>query len=1118
MDHRIALGKNTPLRLVNTKGEEIHCVIEKEIGRGGSCIVYEVSRKTDTGDNSLYRVKEFYPYGLSVSRDESNHLIPSARDGEAFHRQQKQFRLDFSRANRLFYSGNNYASMTNQLDVFEQNETSYVLSAYSSQKTLSAYKPESIKECIYLVKQVAYVLGNIHQQGFLYLDTKPDNILIVDGLQKQIQLFDFDSLVSLEELRKCQTAADGRPLRLSCSRGFAPVELQTLRLNHIGRHTDVYGVGALLFYLLFGRTPDAPDCEDHAKYSFKQMGYDHAKCDDRLFDTLTDFFHNSLAVYYADRYQTMEDVLKQLGLIEKYADITIPRIYSTKIVRPQYLLGRERELVQMDALLERKEANCVFLTGMGGIGKSTFIREYLAKRPFDVVLYVHYKGSMDATISDDNTIEINTLRQEEVRGDGTRYFHRKLQKIRDLVRGTRSVLVIDNFTGDVDADLKAILSTDLKVVLLTRRSPFYQNGLEMHLNAISDSAALRRLFEANLGRPISENEIPGFEEIRKRVDSHTLLLELIAKQIAASHITISRAAALTSKYGFSSIAPEKIDYERDNAPRRDTIGNIIDALFEAGSLSDEKKTLMKVASLLGDRGMNIHQFQQIMELPSKDGLNELIHDGWLMISGDRISMHKVIQEAVHRWNWSVEYMSAAERFLGYLYVELRIETTKNNFPEKLRKKYAALPRAELPSGRFGQRSHRNSSGLRSRKVEKGNVKSEVALQKRGIIGNLQREWAARAADESPADRGKIASLLSQAEEILRECKREEAIRANHVYVNLLYETVLNTPPYRENYILAETDDIFSSPADDTAFNGKAGPPDECDSRNPVTIMRLYRMAVIIHTENKRYEEAKKLIEQANNIADRVHHRRVYAQYYNLLSDYYDILLDGHYEPRTAEEEQLLGKMLDADDKTLHYARQDLSYDDSHLYAQSLLGKATILMRSGRGTAKKIRRLMEAARKIVFENTSPYAEVRLQYYLTWAWYSTLICGSESLTESCLYDVWKLSEVITSSDLRKIENAIIPSANMFFQLRSYDRALKLLFEGVQLCASHGNTDSYARTKQELCDHIWQVGIEAEAFEFCRYVLTHVDYENDAILDPRNKVSVPDEIRSVIDAMTN
>ena len=109
MDHRIALKANTPLRLFNDKGEAIHCVIETEIGRGGSCIVYEASREAETGDRTLYRVKEFYPYNLNISREENGNLIPSVNDKEAFVYGQKQLRSDFSRTNKLFYSGSNYA-------------------------------------------------------------------------------------------------------------------------------------------------------------------------------------------------------------------------------------------------------------------------------------------------------------------------------------------------------------------------------------------------------------------------------------------------------------------------------------------------------------------------------------------------------------------------------------------------------------------------------------------------------------------------------------------------------------------------------------------------------------------------------------------------------------------------------------------------------------------------------------------------------------------------------------------------------------------------------------------------------------------------------------------------
>ena len=106
--------------------------------------MYEAARITDTGDKTLYRVKEFYPYKLNISRDENNGLTPSANDAEVFTQRQEQLRSDFSRTNQLFYSDTNYSSMTNHLDVFRQNGTSYVLSAYSSKKTCRPCDTENL--------------------------------------------------------------------------------------------------------------------------------------------------------------------------------------------------------------------------------------------------------------------------------------------------------------------------------------------------------------------------------------------------------------------------------------------------------------------------------------------------------------------------------------------------------------------------------------------------------------------------------------------------------------------------------------------------------------------------------------------------------------------------------------------------------------------------------------------------------------------------------------------------------------------------------------------------------------------------------------------------------------
>ena len=1097
MDHRIALKSNTPLRLCNDRGEAIHCVIESEIGRGGSCIVYEAVRITDTGDKTLYRVKEFYPYKLNISRDENNGLTPSANDAETFAQEQEKLRSDFSRTSQLFYSDTNYSSMANQLDVFRQNGTSYVLSAYSSKKTLATYKPESLKECITLVKQVAYVLGNIHKRGYLYLDTKPDNVLVVDGYQKQIQLFDFDSLLSIQEVRKTSKPRCS-DVRLSYSKGFAPIELQTSKIKCLGAHTDIYSVGALLFYLLFGHTPTAPDCETDAVFDFTKIQYDYRKCDDRLFGSLSDFFHNALAVYYADRYQSMQDVWGQLQEIEKYADIVIPRIYSTQIAKPKIFYGREREFEELDRLLANPDYNCLFVTGMGGIGKSAFIREYLTRRrgKYGTVLYVHYKGSIEATISNDSNIEINTLRQDEEPKTSTRYFDKKLQKIRELVRETSSVLVIDNFTGNVDDDLRALLSTELKVVLLSRKTPSYQNCQEMRLSAVSDLNALRLIFEDNLGRAIEDDERDGFEQIVKRVEGHTLVLELIAKQIANSHITISSAASLTDKHGFSAIAPEKVDYEKDSTLTSDTIRNIIDALFGANMLSAEKKVLMKVASLLGDEGIDINFFQQTMQLISKDDLNELIKDGWLTISGDTISMHNVIQEAVHRWEWTPEYISAAERLLTYFYMEIRLESTKNNYPKKQRRRIIAAD-AELPT--------KLKEWIFQKKFDKD-----------GLVGKVYRERYARIKDESPADIEKLTKLLFQAESILKQCYREEAICDTDLFINLQFTVLLNMPRYREDFIFSEISQLLTDNAKAIDFGEFADSMRDMRQDADV-IMRVYELVFSIHAAHGDKEAMKEWLKKADKAARHFQKQEAYAIYYNMVSDYYDILLDGSYDTEDPDEELLLDKMLDAIEKTLHYSKRGLSHDGNHLYAKNILAKATILMRSGQGTEKEINVLIDTAKKIIAENTSQYADVRLQYYLVCAWYFALLHDSAKSTDVFVKDARELSDIIIPTDLQKIEEVIIPCANIFLELSCHGRAMALLYEGTRLCAKHANTDSYARIRQKLCDHLWEVGIEAQQFDLCQKTIELIEAENEEIVDPKNRVVIPAKVRSIISDKT-
>ncbi|MGN1276188.1 MAG: ATP-binding protein, partial [Floccifex sp.] len=464
------------------------------------------------------------------------------------------------------------------------------------------------------------------------------------------QLFDFDSLISITDFYSND--------RISYTEGFSAIEVRTGDLKRIGFQSDVYGIGSLLFYLLFEKTPCAPDCEIDACYDFSKIKYNLKNCDDSLLRHLQHFFHKTLAVYYRDRFSNMEQTIQLLELLEKLADEKEPRIYSTHICSIPYFLSREKEFNELNELLRKEK--CIFMTGMGGIGKSTLIKEYLVRfrNQFDTVLYVSYKRDIVSTICDDFNIRINTLHQEE--NPGKHYFDQKIEMIQYLVEDTNSILVIDHFDGNMNEDVYKLLNLNLKIIFISRY--FNDKGVVYTVHEL-EKHALQSLFEFHLHRSLKETEIHDFQKICQCVQNHTLVLELIAKQVYNSHITMKEAACLVFENGFTRIAKEKVDVQGGS------IQDIIGSLFSNGQLSKQKKSILKVASLMKE-GINIHVFQKALELKTLDEINECIQEGWLMLEKDVVSVHRVIAQCIHHWKWNEESLYLANLFLSYFQIQM----------------------------------------------------------------------------------------------------------------------------------------------------------------------------------------------------------------------------------------------------------------------------------------------------------------------------------------------------------------------------------------------------------------------------------------------------------------
>ena len=284
MDAREALREGAMLKLSTQTGYTAF-TINQEVGRGGSCIVYDASYPDNLDNQKLVRIKECYPYGLQIKREADGSLVAPEGEAEAFDRAKERMGKAYKRNEELFSRRGLTNVVSHASDIYEAYGTVYIVSVYLHGRTFAQYHGDSLHALVSLLIATAKVLKGIHEAGFLYLDVKPENILTVEGSFDLVQLFDFDSMVPLSGSR-----VEEGSYRPSYTKGYAPLELQTGRREDFGKYTDLYSLGAVFFYCLWHRTPTALDGEPDAVYDFEQMAYGKERYQDRVYRCITDFF------------------------------------------------------------------------------------------------------------------------------------------------------------------------------------------------------------------------------------------------------------------------------------------------------------------------------------------------------------------------------------------------------------------------------------------------------------------------------------------------------------------------------------------------------------------------------------------------------------------------------------------------------------------------------------------------------------------------------------------------------------------------------------------------------------------------------------------------------------
>ena len=232
--------------------------IVKMLGQGGFGITYlavthmSLNGQLGNMDVDVYvTIKEFF-----ISTMNTRSL-----DGKSIDQTDSTLVKDYKRKfirEAMSLSHLHHDNIVKVLEVFEENNTAYYVMEYIEGENLSEMvkRQGALPEAtaVDYIKKVADALAYIHARSINHLDVKPGNIMLRKHDQ-QIVLIDFGLSKQYDDVGS-QTSSTP----VGISQGFAPIEqYRAGGVAQFSPQTDIYSLGATLYWLVIGKTPPPAD-------------------------------------------------------------------------------------------------------------------------------------------------------------------------------------------------------------------------------------------------------------------------------------------------------------------------------------------------------------------------------------------------------------------------------------------------------------------------------------------------------------------------------------------------------------------------------------------------------------------------------------------------------------------------------------------------------------------------------------------------------------------------------------------------------------------------------------------------------------------------------------------
>jgi len=640
-------------------GEGKNVTIKELIGKGGNCLVYYASYCDNRKADHYVRIKECYPYNLPLKREtEGGLVVVHGKEREMIAAKERFFQaydrnVTFQKLHGLV----NSTGIVNEL--FEVNNTVYSMLSFVEGTDYGKYEDRTLKEALEHILAVAKVLKKYHEQGYLHLDIKPENIFVIPETAQHIQLFDFDSVVTTEELLEDSYL-------FSVSDGFAAPEQVQGRINKITPATDIYSLGATLFYKLFGRCVEAKDGMLNTALDFSNLVFkeEQGKYSVGLLKGLQTIFEKSIAVSPVIRWKEMDEFIQKLESLLPLADTERVTVKANFSYASRYFVGREKLLEEMEAALN--DCDAIVLSGIGGIGKTELAKKYAHLHKEEIeenggrILFVPFTKSIRETICGNDIVIVNEGQNTEVKE--AELFETRMRILREELT-KNDLFILDNFDVEPDEDFELLREVGCKFILTSRCDFRDYNYRQLEVDQLGSEEEVYELFFAYNDKVYTDEDRKALSELFWIIEYHTMTIELLAKHLRdTEEIPEVMLERLKEKEGITNIPDVTIRHLKDRKPRAESINRHLLFLFDLSVFtakeSESEAELMRSLSLLGYVRILKDSFLEYCNVKQKEeGLGHLIRTGWVEFDAetDKISLHQVILDLVyHHMNPTAE--------------------------------------------------------------------------------------------------------------------------------------------------------------------------------------------------------------------------------------------------------------------------------------------------------------------------------------------------------------------------------------------------------------------------------------------------------------------------------